>query len=122
MVGMTLAAMQPAYAATIGGDVLYGAGAGAASLGVFYGAQGYFNQTEGRALAASTLTAILLSAWIQVGGNGGDTGDFLATLAAAGLTFGLGKYIYEQNSQAISAVVTGAEAQVAAAAQAGTGS
>lgn len=96
MVGVTLAAMQSVHAINIGTDVLCGGGVGAASLGVFYGAQNnYFNETEGRALAASALAGILLSALIQAKLDGAGA-DYFITLAAAAGTFGLTKYIYEQ--------------------------
>jgi hypothetical protein len=81
---------------TVGQDILYGVGTGAASLGIFYGAQSYLNETEGRALALSTLGGIVISAVLQASAAGKE-GDWLATVAAATVTFGLTKYIYEQN-------------------------
>jgi hypothetical protein len=97
VVGLVAVAVYTMQAGpSIGQDVLYGAGTGAASLGVFYGAQSYLNETEGRALALSTLSGIVISAALQASAQG-TSGDYLATLAAAVATFGLTKYIYEQN-------------------------
>jgi hypothetical protein len=91
-----LTGMQSVSAGNTGQNVLIGAGTGVASLGVFYSTQSNLGQTEGKALAASALAGIVLSAAIQAAIKG-ETSDYFATLASAALTFGLTKYIYEQN-------------------------
>lgn len=112
VIGLAMVTMYPMQGMqsgpNIGQDVLYGVGTGAASLGVFYGSQSYLNETEGRALALSALAGIVIPAALQASAKG-TSGDYLATLAAAVVTFGLTKYIYEQN-QLPEAQVTAAPA------------
>ncbi|MFI5333033.1 MAG: hypothetical protein ACHQVS_02940 [Candidatus Babeliales bacterium] len=112
MAGATLVAVHSAYAG-LGQDAVYGVGTGVVSLGVFYGAQGsYFNETEGRALAAATLVGVVLPAFAQAYDRAGVL-SYLTTLAAAAITFGLGKHIYE-NQESLLAQLQGSQPGVAA--------
>lgn len=112
IVGMIMAVAPSAYGLNIGSDTLYGAGSGVASLGVYYGSQNYFQETEGRALGLAALAGVVLLAWAAASSNGNTT-DFLATMVAAFLTFGAGKYLVEQaqNPQPVVQAEVGAQVQ-----------